>query len=422
MTKKETKKENKNTSAAELPEDDKAEGLDTVNVSQVQIPLEESAVGKSAPEQDAVSQEASEKGASEKGASEKDTSEKDASGKEVAGKDAGSEADALTEAEVLADGEVTEEDSAPLKPGAQLAVIREAAGIEQEVVASSLKMTLRQIRALEVDDYDVLHGIAISRGFVRAYAKFLQVDPEPLVAMFPSTDSITRPLERLPVRNKPERVVHHTDRRFGDKRKSSRRGIIIALALLLALAYGAYIMKWLPTKWMPLMKGSEVTQSKAGSADASAAESGADKRTAGEAGKDQQAASATDTENSPGGQNRQDSQDKATDEAGSNAGAQNQQPDALKASQNQPEPAQNAASADLLLMRFKGPSNVRILNADSSVISEFDGNTGDVQMLEITEPATLVVEKADNVDVEFRSAAIFLRAARRSTEARVELK
>ena len=77
------------------------------------------------------------------------------------------------------------------KPGAILAAKRKAAGIAEEQIASRLKMTLRQLQALEADDYDTLHGIAISRGFVRAYARVLKVDPEPLVAMFGESNPYT---------------------------------------------------------------------------------------------------------------------------------------------------------------------------------------------------------------------------------------
>ena len=431
MTKKESKKENRNTSSGtELPEDATAEGLDALNVPQTQAQLEESVspeendAGQSAKEEAVASAKEKETAGSvavpDTADDEDSSAGADALASEEAAEKAGEEAAEKAGEETAEDvaeeaaEEVAEEEKAPLKPGAQLAQIREAAGIEQEVVASSLKMTLRQIRALETDDYEVLHGIAISRGFVRAYAKFLQVDPEPLVALFPPVDSITRPLERPAVRNRPERVVHHTDRRFGDRRKSSRKGIIIALGLLVVLAYGAYIMKWLPTKWIPLMKSSEVTQGKPAAADAAAAEAGKDRSQA-EAGADAQAAPASEGQSSPG---EPAQQDKAPGEAGSNAKA-DEQAETPQVAQAQEQPA---PPPDLLLVRFKGPSNVRILHADGSVINEFDGNTGDVQMVEINEPSTLVVEKADNVDVEFRAAAIFLKAQRRTTEARVELK
>ena len=69
------------------------------------------------------------------------------------------------------------------RPGAILAAEREKQGVSLEQVAEQLKLAPRQITALEKDDYGQLPGMAIVRGFVRAYAKFLKLDAAPLVAM-----------------------------------------------------------------------------------------------------------------------------------------------------------------------------------------------------------------------------------------------
>ena len=401
MTKKETKSEKTNKSGAELSEDETATDQDALAESA----LTEPAVAAPDPAgQDPAT----------KADSAQDSDHKEASGGEAAQADT----------DAVVDEEVEEAEKKPLGPGAQLAAIREAAGIEHEQVAASLKMTLRQIRALESDNYDALHGIAISRGFVRAYAKFLQVDPEPLVAMFSAADPIARPIERPPQRSKPERVVQHSDRRFGSSRRSSRRGIIIALAILIALTYVVYAMKWLPAKWIPFLKDREaVSQSRPGEVKPVPVEVEMDKKVPEESGEDPEADQATEEEGEvPGEQGQQTPQEQAPAEPARSGEEQNQQAETVKVSQVQPEPEPPVPAPDLLLMRFKGPSNVRLLKADASVMNEFDGKTGDVQIVDITEPSTLVVEKSDNVDVEFRSAAIFLRSARRSTEARVELK
>lgn len=70
------------------------------------------------------------------------------------------------------------------KAGCHSGCRRVAAGISEEQIASRLKMSVRQVRSLEADDYEALHGMATARGFVRAYARILQIDPEPLVASF----------------------------------------------------------------------------------------------------------------------------------------------------------------------------------------------------------------------------------------------
>ncbi|OHX19375.1 helix-turn-helix domain-containing protein [Chromobacterium sphagni] len=65
--------------------------------------------------------------------------------------------------------------------GARLKAAREAAGLGLGEVADRLKLSLRQLEAIERDDFDALPGATFVRGFVRNYARFLEVDSEPLM-------------------------------------------------------------------------------------------------------------------------------------------------------------------------------------------------------------------------------------------------
>jgi cytoskeleton protein RodZ len=67
-------------------------------------------------------------------------------------------------------------------PGKTLAAQREAMGWTVEQVADQLKLAVRQVVALEAGDYASLPSPAVTRGFVRAYAKIVKLDPVPLVA------------------------------------------------------------------------------------------------------------------------------------------------------------------------------------------------------------------------------------------------
>jgi len=68
-------------------------------------------------------------------------------------------------------------------PGRTLAAQREAMGWTVEQVADQLKLAVRQVVALEAGDYAALPGPAVVRGFVRAYAKIVKLDPLPLVTL-----------------------------------------------------------------------------------------------------------------------------------------------------------------------------------------------------------------------------------------------
>lgn len=68
-------------------------------------------------------------------------------------------------------------------PGASLAAGRTALNWSIEYVAAQLRFTARQIESLEADDYAALPEAAIVRGFIRAYAKLVKLEPATLIAL-----------------------------------------------------------------------------------------------------------------------------------------------------------------------------------------------------------------------------------------------
>ena len=71
--------------------------------------------------------------------------------------------------------------------GATLRLEREKRGISIDEVAAQLKLSARQIKALENEQFDTLPGSIFIRGFVRNYARLLQIDPEPLLSQITPT-------------------------------------------------------------------------------------------------------------------------------------------------------------------------------------------------------------------------------------------
>jgi cytoskeleton protein RodZ len=65
--------------------------------------------------------------------------------------------------------------------GAELARVREERGLALSDVAQQLKFGARQIEALEQERFEILPGGTFVRGMVRAYARLLKVDAEPLL-------------------------------------------------------------------------------------------------------------------------------------------------------------------------------------------------------------------------------------------------
>lgn len=83
-------------------------------------------------------------------------------------------------------------------PGAQLAAQRQALGWSVEQISDQLKLAPRQVLAIEQDNYDALPGFAVTRGFIRAYAKLLKLDVAPLLALM--TQDVVATTAAVPLR------------------------------------------------------------------------------------------------------------------------------------------------------------------------------------------------------------------------------
>lgn len=94
--------------------------------------------------------------------------------------------------------------------GQQLRQAREAQKLTLEQIAGATRMRERYLRALEEDNYEALPSLAQARGFLRAYASYLKLDPEVLLQDWngkqpqapiieKSPRSTTRPAETQPI-------------------------------------------------------------------------------------------------------------------------------------------------------------------------------------------------------------------------------
>ena len=69
-------------------------------------------------------------------------------------------------------------------PGEQLRSAREAAGTSVHEISTHMHLDSRVILALEADDYDQLPAPTFVRGYLRGYARLLDLDPEPIIRAF----------------------------------------------------------------------------------------------------------------------------------------------------------------------------------------------------------------------------------------------
>ena len=113
--------------------------------------------------------------------------------------------------------------------GAQLAAIRQAQNMSVSDVSYRLKLTPRQIAAIEQDDFASL-GPLFSRGFVRNYARLLQLDPQPLLDAMQAAPA--NPAEPLTIHDEQIALTSSLSRHW---LKLSLLALIIVIALPLAV-------------------------------------------------------------------------------------------------------------------------------------------------------------------------------------------
>ena len=102
--------------------------------------------------------------------------------------------------------DIPRETAAPMQSaGVMLSNERIKRGISIQEVADQIKLSKRQIEAIEADNYDKLPGPTFARGFVRNYARFLEMDAAPLLAWLdghlPSTAVAATPVPEQPAAN-----------------------------------------------------------------------------------------------------------------------------------------------------------------------------------------------------------------------------
>ena len=119
--------------------------------------------------------------------------------------------------------------------GALLRAEREQRGLSLVDVAQALKLTQRQVEAMENERFDMLPGAAFARGFLRNYARLLDLDPEPLLEALSQTSGIGAP-ELAPISN-AQGTLPAGD---GGLRPSALPVVVVAVLLLVAVVGGWY--------------------------------------------------------------------------------------------------------------------------------------------------------------------------------------
>ncbi|MBK7648994.1 MAG: helix-turn-helix domain-containing protein [Betaproteobacteria bacterium] len=120
--------------------------------------------------------------------------------------------------------------------GEQLRLARESRGIELLDIAQTLKLGPRQVEALESGDWKGLPGNTFVRGFVRNYARLMQIDPVPL--MLQLDQALEKPVNTLAVSDSPPAEMPHS----GSTVSRRSRLVVVLGAIFVVLSALAYFL------------------------------------------------------------------------------------------------------------------------------------------------------------------------------------
>jgi len=339
-------------------------------------------------------------------------------------------------------GESFDPAGAPSSAGAALRNAREEAGLSIDAVAQQLKLAPRQVQAIEDDDYARLPGRTFVRGFVRNYARYLNLDPDTVVGLLPGAD-VAPALERP--------TITPSGRPMGELpadapgRRGSARWAIPLLLLTIVVAAGVYEFRRSQLETQRLMSGDAATPSGAaatgtaqlsnpiagnasgpgpnapvaggtatpGAGDATAPPTG----TAAPAADEASAAAATDA---PGPGNATSAANAGAPAAPSGGGAA--APGATGAAASG-APGNASAVGAVLVLTFKGGSSwVQVKDRNGNILIGQTAQPGTTAQVSGTPPLDVVLGNARAVSATYRGQPVDFAGQVRGNVARFSLK
>lgn len=125
--------------------------------------------------------------------------------------------------------------------GSSLRHQREAQGVPLEDIASSTRVSVRHLQALEADDFRALPGGVFNKGIVRSYARCLELDEDAVMQSFASacqSHGISDPGEG----DWTEFAQNVSAQRRSQSQRARWAGVILMLLCVLAAAAAIYVV------------------------------------------------------------------------------------------------------------------------------------------------------------------------------------
>lgn len=289
-----------------------------------------------------------------------------------------------------------------LSAGARLRRAREMRGESINEVSLALKLAPRQVEALESGRYDALPGLAFVRGFMRNYARYLNLDPAPLLADVEAALGKTQ-VDLSPVSNAAG------DLPVGGRRRASAAPAGVIAAVLLVAVLGGWYFDWFDTAPPQAVTQVSVPQS---------AEAPAPEAAALPAAADASASSAVPVATTPAPVPVSPVPQSAAVMAPAAATMPAVAPVSVSA-----EPAAGAAAAGVsqLAFRFAGQAWMEVRDASGAIVFSGTSTAGSTRNVQGRPPFALVIGNAAQVSMDRDGQPVDLAPHIKGTVARLKL-
>lgn len=287
--------------------------------------------------------------------------------------------------------------------GARLRSAREANGMTAADVSRALKLSVRQIEALEADDWSHLPCNTIIRGFVRNYARLVGLESAELMAALDSAR-----LPKAPELAMPEGTNVSVPQEGAVERRDYVR--VLLGAGVVALAAGIYF--FLPDNALDsaISAVQSLTQRTAAPAEASAETAASEEPAATAAGTAETSAAPATPEATA-----------VPPPAAPTTPAATAAPAAPAAAEPAPVPSGASKAGSTLKLSFEQPSWVEIRDRDGEILFSQLSPGGAQREVEGRPPFSLVIGNATYVTVLYKGKSVDLSKRSKDDVARVTL-
>jgi len=133
--------------------------------------------------------------------------------------------------------ETLDQASMPRSPGGIMRSAREKAGLHLAVLSVNLKVSIKQLEALEADQFQHLPEPVFARALAAKVCRFLKIDSEPVLALMPQMTNGLKPLHLIESDNRSSSRLHRMDQPSGTHPKGRKLWILLAFICILAWSY-----------------------------------------------------------------------------------------------------------------------------------------------------------------------------------------